>query len=48
MSNDGHTTARDVEQTSGQVYDAVVDERSWWFGDFTGSTIITSRDHKLA
>lgn len=38
MSNVSYTTTIDVSQTPDQVFDAVVDARSWWFGDIEGRT----------
>ena len=38
MSNASYTTTIDVGQTPEQVFDAVVDVRSWWFGDIEGRT----------
>jgi hypothetical protein len=38
MSTTSYTTVLEVDQTPRQVYDAVVDVRSWWFGDIVGST----------
>jgi hypothetical protein len=38
MSTASYTTSFVVENTPEQVFDAVVDVRSWWFGEIEGST----------
>jgi hypothetical protein len=38
MNTASYTTSLVVDQTPDQVFDAVVDVRSWWFGDIEGST----------
>jgi uncharacterized protein YndB with AHSA1/START domain len=37
MSTASYTTTIVVDQTPEQVFDAVVDVRSWWFGDIEGN-----------
>ena len=38
MSTSSYTTSLVVENTPDQVFDAVVDVRSWWFGEIDGDT----------
>ena len=38
MTNAGYTTSFDVDRTPDQVFDAIVDVRSWWFGEIEGRT----------
>ena len=38
MNDGSFTTSFVVDQKSDEVYDAVVDLRSWWFGDIDGSS----------
>ena len=38
MNDGSFTTSFVVDQKSDEVYDAVVDVRSWWFGDIDGSS----------
>jgi uncharacterized protein YndB with AHSA1/START domain len=38
MSNASYATTLVVDQTPEEVFDAIVDVRSWWFGDVVGGT----------
>ena len=38
MDDASYTTSFVVDRTPEEVYDAVVDVRSWWFGDVEGSS----------
>ena len=38
MTTASYTTTLVVDESPEQVFDAVVDVRSWWFGDIEGST----------
>jgi uncharacterized protein YndB with AHSA1/START domain len=38
MNDASYTTTIEVDRTPEEVFDAVVDVRSWWFGDIEGPT----------